>query len=77
MNFEFENIIGFHKNIPAFILCHGPSLDFIKPKLEELKSESILFGVNQVKNTLISQVGYLFRIMVIRTQKLKGRLNIN
>lgn len=50
MKFEFENIIDFHKNIPAFILCHGPSLDLIKTKLDELKSKSILFGCNEWMN---------------------------
>lgn len=43
-----KRILNIHKNQPALILGHGPSLDLIKPKLSDLFNKGyILFGCNE------------------------------
>lgn len=43
-----KRIINIHKNNPAIILAHGPSLDLIKPKLTDIFNKGyVVFGCNE------------------------------
>lgn len=47
MQLDYENIIDIHKNKPAIILGHGPSLDSIKKNIQDYKLKNhIIFGCN-------------------------------
>lgn len=50
MQLGFDDIINVHKNTPALILAHGPSLNVISSNLDYLKNKFILFGCNEWMN---------------------------
>ncbi len=47
MKLQIKDILYKHKNIPSIVIGHGPHLDNIKPRLQELKNKGfILVGTN-------------------------------
>ena len=48
MKLSFENIVDKHKDIPAIVSAHGPSLNMYLHKLNQYKKQGfILFGCNE------------------------------